>query len=114
MTLHQPISAPPATDQTSPPTFEKVIGLLRGHKEELRARFGVSYVGVFGSYVHGENTTASDLDLLVDFTSPPTLFQFVRLQRHLGDILGIPVDLVMKSSLKPAIGKVILSEVVPV
>ena len=42
------------------------------------------------------------------------MFEFVRLERHLTAILGVKVDLVMKSALKPEIGKRILSEVVPV
>ena len=71
-------------------------------------------LGVFGSYVHGEATAKSDLDILVEYDQPPSLFQFVRLQRDLSELLGVPVDLVMKSALRPAIGQVILSEVVPV
>ena len=61
-----------------------------------------------------EATPESDLDILVDFSTPPTLFQFVRLKNELGDLLGIPVDLVMKSALKPKIGAHVLPEVVPV
>jgi len=71
-------------------------------------------LGVFGSYVRGEATTKSDLDILVEYDRPPSLFQFVRLQRDLSEVLGVPVDLVMKSALRPAIGQVILSEVVQV
>jgi predicted nucleotidyltransferase len=74
----------------------------------------VRALGVFGSFVRGEATADSDLDLLVEFEHSPTLFEFVRLQRHLTELLGVPVDLVMKSALKPAIGQAILSEVVPV
>ena len=52
----------------------------------------------------------SDLDLLVTFEEVPTLFQFVALENFLSDDLGVKVDLVMKDSLKPAIGKYILEE----
>jgi hypothetical protein len=69
---------------------------------------------MFGSYVRGEATAKSDLDILVEYDRPPSLFQFVRLQRDLNELLGVPVDLVMKSALRPTIGQVILSEVVPV
>jgi uncharacterized protein len=71
-------------------------------------------LGVFGSYLRGEATAESDLDILVEYDRPPSLFQFVRLQRDLSELLGVPVDLVMKSALRPAIGQVILSEVVAV
>jgi hypothetical protein len=42
------------------------------------------------------------------------MFEFVRLERHLTDVLGAKVDLVMKTALKPEIGQHILREVVPV
>lgn len=52
--------------------------------------------------------------MLVEFERAPTLFQFVRLERHLATILGVKVDLVMKTALKPEIGERILAEVVTV
>jgi predicted nucleotidyltransferase len=52
------------------------------------------------------------LDILVDFERAPTLFEFARLQHELTDRLGVPVDLVMESALKPTIGRRILEEVV--
>jgi hypothetical protein len=61
--------------------------------------------------VRGDQRSDSDLDLLVEFREPPSLFQFIRLENELSDVLGIDVDLVMKSALKPAIGRSILHEV---
>jgi hypothetical protein len=81
---------------------------------DISERYSVSYLGIFGSYVRDEATPESDLDILVDFSMPPTLFQFVRLKNELSDLLGISVDLVMKSALKPKIGEQVLAEVVPV
>ncbi len=62
----------------------------------------------------GKSKRSSDLDLLVEFDRVPTMFEFVRLERHLTTILGVKVDLVMKTTLKPEIGKRIMSQVVPV
>ncbi len=87
---------------------------LRRHQAGLRERYAVRSLGLFGSFVRGEATPDSDLDLLVEFDRPPTLFEFVRLQRDLSELLGVPVDLVMKSALRPAIGQAILAELVPV
>ncbi len=87
---------------------------LRQQLPHLAATYQVSYLGVFGSYVQGAVHSESDLDILVDFSRTPTLFQFVRLKNELTELLGIPVDLVMKSALKPKIGEHILAEVVPV
>ena len=87
---------------------------MRGHLPELRERYGVRTLGVFGSYVHEEQRGSSDLDVLVEFDRTPTLLEFVDLQYHLSDLLGVKVDLVMKRALKRAIGQRILEEVVPV
>lgn len=71
-------------------------------------------MGIFGSYVRGEQDSESDLDILVEFDEAPGLFEYIRLEDYLSEILGIKVDLVMKSALKPAIGKRILEEVIAV
>ncbi len=80
----------------------------------LRERYGVEQLEIFGSYVRGEAKVASDLDLLVTFVAPPTLLEFIELENFLSDTLGVRVDLVMKESLKPHIGEVILAEAQPV
>ena len=80
-------------------------------KEELEKRYGVSKIGIFGSYLRGEEKEDSDLDILVEFKKTPTLFEFIRLENFLSEILQVKVDLVMKDSLKPDIGKCILKEV---
>jgi predicted nucleotidyltransferase len=96
------------------PALEEIVQALRDELPELRQHYGVRSLGVFGSYVRGEQERGSDLDILVEFDCVPTLFEFVRLERHLSQQLGIPVDLVMKTALKPAIGRYILEEVVSV
>jgi len=80
-------------------------------KEELERKYGISKIGIFGSYLRGEEKEDSDLDILVEFKKTPTLFEFIRLENFLSEILRVKVDLVMKDSLKPAIGKYILKEV---
>jgi predicted nucleotidyltransferase len=78
----------------------------------LRRRFHVEYLGLFGSHVQGTPRKNSDLDILVEFSETPSLFEFIELEGYLSDLLGIKVDLVMKGTLKPLIGRRILSEVV--
>ena len=51
---------------------------------------------------------------MITFNQVPSLFQFVALENHLSDELGVKVDLVMKDSLKPTIGKRIMEEAQPV
>jgi hypothetical protein len=64
--------------------------------------------------VRGEQESESDLDILVEFEKDPSFFDYIRLEDYLSDILGVKVDLVMKSALEPAIGKHIFDEVVAV
>ena len=101
-------------DMSPRSTLEDIKSTLKNHLSDLGERYRVKGLGVFGSYAKGESRTDSDLDLLVEFDVAPTMFEFVRLQRELATLLGVNVDLVMKTALKPAIGKHILSEVVPV
>jgi predicted nucleotidyltransferase len=104
-----------AKPQRQPPTLDDVLCALRVHLPELREHYGVRTLGVFGSYARGEQRQRSDLDLLVEFDSRPlTLIQVIALEQDLGDLLGVKVDLVEKKTLKPAISRHILQEVVPV
>lgn len=95
--------------------LDEILATLRAHMPELRQRYGIRSLGVFGSYVHGEQKRRSDLDLLVEFDGRPlTLFKFIEIENYLSDLLDVKVDLVEKTTLKPAIGRHILEEVLPV
>jgi len=93
-------------------TVEDIKRVLKSHKEELGSKYGVKEIGIFGSYVKGEQKEMSDVDILVEFEKPLGLLEFVGLKNHLSDLLGVNVDLVMRKALKPNIGKRILGEVV--
>lgn len=86
--------------------------MLREHMPDLRKRYGVRSLGVFGSYARGEETPRSDLDILVEFAQVPDLFKFMDLEDHLRALLSIKVELVSRKALKGSIGRRILSEVV--
>lgn len=88
--------------------------VLREQLPFLAARFRVASLGVFGSYLHGTQRPDSDLDVLVTFDETPSLFRLIELENYLSDLLGVKVDLVERTSLKPHIGERILREVVPV
>lgn len=93
---------------------ESVIRTLRSALPDLRERYGVQRLALFGSFARGESDARSDLDLLVEFDDRPlTLLQFVALEDELGDLLGVKVDLVERRALKPHIGRRILEEVIP-
>ncbi len=112
------IAAKKRTHRSKPLTrnseLARIKRVLQKQMPELRERYSVKSLGVFGSYVRGEQKQRSDLDILVEFEQAPTLLEFVHLKRHLSELVGIPVDLVLKKTLKPHIGQQILAEVVPV
>jgi predicted nucleotidyltransferase len=79
---------------------------------ELRRRYPIRRMGVFGSYVHGMQQEDRDLNILVELAGAVGLMELVGPKQDLGDAIGIEVDLVTKDSLKRRIGQRILSEVV--
>jgi predicted nucleotidyltransferase len=103
-----------AKPQRPRPTLDDVLHTLRIRLPELRERYGVRTLGVFGSYVRGEQRLRSDLDLLVEFDQPPTIPEFIDFEHYLKGLLGVKVDLVTRRALKGEIGKRILREVLPV
>jgi uncharacterized protein len=94
--------------------IDQIIMKLRENKPVLEEKYNVKTLGVFGSYVRGEQKEGSDLDILVEFQEPVGLFKFMELEEFLGKNTGVKVDLVSKKALKPRIGKYILDEVINV
>ncbi len=94
--------------------FEDIVGVLKEHKEELVEKYRVKEIGIFGSYVRGEQKAGSDVDILVEFYEVPSLLRFINLENYLSDLLGMKVDLVMKRALKRSIGEEVLREVVTI
>ncbi len=84
-------------------SLEEIENTLTRQKQELRQKYGTTEIGIFGSYVRGEQKKQSDVDLLVEFEEPSnlTLLDFIRLENYLSEILGVKVDLVEKTTLKP-------------
>jgi len=101
-------------DRKKPRSLARCLSILRRQMPDLSARYHVRSLGAFGSYVRHEANARSDLDLLVEFDEPPGLIAFIALENELSAMLGVKVDLVMKTALKLRIGERILREVVPV
>jgi len=90
---------------------KEIIDIIREIKPEIRLRFGVERLGLFGSYVKERQQQKSDIDILVTFSRDIDLFDFLDLREYLEGRLQSKVDLVMESALKPALGRRILAEV---
>jgi uncharacterized protein len=93
---------------------ERVIELLNRVMPELRARFGVTRLSLFGSTVRGVSSRTSDVDLLVAFDGPATSARYFGVQFLLEDLLGRPVDLVTERALRPELRPAIERERVDV
>ena len=79
-----------------------VIETITEHKKEIKKKYGVKKIGVFGSYVRGEQTETSDVDLLVEFEKP-TFDNFMDLLFFLEDLFGKTVDLITNRGMSPYI-----------
>lgn len=87
------------------------------HREALRAlslRHAVVNPRVFGSVVHGDDTEASDLDLLVDHTADTTLLNLAALQTEAERLLGVRVDVRTPLDLPHRIRMRVLQEATPI
>lgn len=97
-------------------TIADIKTILQAQKPDLAQKYGVVEVGIFGSYVRGEQRPDSDIDILIELQEPPRvdLFDLVNLEHDLSDLLGVKVDVAIKKNLRKRIGRRILSEVVAV
>lgn len=85
---------------------------LRKLKPTLNKKFKVKRLGLFGSFVRGQNRKSSDIDMLVEFSKRIDLLDFVALERYLSERTGAKIDLVSLKAIRPEFKDAILSEVV--
>jgi len=82
-------------------TINQIIKTLEDHKQELREKFGVLSIGVFGSFARGEETEDSDIDIYVEFDLERLTFsKYLELLEYLEKLLDIKVDLITKDGLE--------------
>lgn len=93
-----------------------IVAQLRELMPELRARFGVDRLSVFGSYARGEATPDSDVDILVAFcaSARPTLFSLAEMDARIEQTLGLKVDTVPEDGLNPRLAPYVRSHLLPV
>jgi hypothetical protein len=93
---------------------ELVVRLLKDHMREIRQRFSVERLCLFGSVVRGESVDKSDVDVLVVFRQKATFDRFMDLKFYLEGLLGTRVDLVTDKALRPQVRQAIEGEIVDV
>lgn len=94
-------------------TLEEIKQILTEHKEELTKKYRIKEIGVFGSFVRGEQKKRSDIDILVGYDEEdvPDLLKFVETERYLQRLLKRKVDLVRKDGIRPELKNIIMGEV---
>ena len=93
--------------------MDEIIKILTEHKEELKKKYKIKEIKIFGSYARGEQRETSDIDIIVDFEETPTLIELLRVEEEIERILGIKVDLLTEESISPFI-KPYIKEVVAI
>jgi hypothetical protein len=91
-------------------TREQILDFLKQHKQEMHERFGVTKIGLFGSYVRGDAQNDSDIDLAVELIKN-TADGYFGLLHYLEDSLQKPIDLCIESNFKPILKQYIMKEI---
>lgn len=93
-------------------TQTEILDFLKTHKQEIHNRFGVTKIGLFGSYARNEANEESDIDIAIELESSNTFRSFFALLRYLEEGFKKKVDLGIEHSLKPIAKKRILNEII--
>ena len=94
--------------------LKQIQNILASSKAELRKRYKVKELGIFGSYSKGEQKKSSDVDILVRFSPNATLFDFVGLGNYLEERLKMKVDVVSERGIRPELKNSIVKGVLKV
>ena len=95
-------------------SLEEIKEIIKSHREELKERYRVRSIAIFGSYVRGEQREESDIDLLVEFEGSVSLLHIVSVENYLSDILGMKVDLVPRKNIREELRETIIKEAIAV
>ena len=93
-------------------TLEEVKEILKKHKAEVQEKYKVREIGLFGSFVRGEQKKRSDIDILIEYSELPDLLRLIELESRLQKLLKRKVDLIEKSGIRTELKEIILKEVV--
>lgn len=94
--------------------FAKITETLKKHKQELAEKYKIKEIGIFGSYVRGEQKRRSDVDIFVDFDNKdiPDLLTLIEIEIYLEKLLKKKVDLGLKRSIRKELKEQIMKEAV--
>jgi len=93
---------------------EEILRKLRELKPLLAERYKVNEISLFGSFVHGEQDSSSDIDILAEFNDEADLFDWIGLALFLEGIFQRPVDVISKKALRVELRESVLLDAIPV
>jgi len=86
--------------------INKIRKKLEEKKDYIKKEFHIVEMGIFGSFIRGDQTSSSDIDILVVFEKGhKNFFNYMRLKYYLEELLGLQVDLIIKEAIKPRLRK---------
>jgi len=91
--------------------IEEIKDIVNQHRQELEERFKAKSIAIFGFYARGDQTSESNIDIMVEFREPVG-FLFIHLADYLEQILEIKVDLLTREAIKPNRRRYIMEELV--
>ena len=81
-----------------------ILEYLKANKESIRSKYGVTQIGLYGSFVRDEQKDSSDIDIAIEMEAmKKNIHNFFSLKREFESVFGRRVDLGIESSLKPAV-----------
>lgn len=92
--------------------LKRIQKILKTHKIELKKKYKIKEIGIFGSYVRREQRKGSDVDILVEFDEVPDFLKFIEIENYLQRLLKKKVDLVRKNAIRQELRELILNEVI--
>ena len=95
-------------------SLQQIKSSLTSLKPYLQQKYNISTIALFGSYVRGEQTDKSDIDILVNFKKTPDLMTFIEIEEFLNKELNNTVDLIPQRKLKSQLKSKILKEALPI
>ena len=78
----------------------QILKILESQKKELKKKYPISEMGLFGSYARGDYNQHSDIDILVDFDDRIDGFDYIKIAHHLEDAFKQKIDLVSRKGIK--------------
>jgi len=95
-------------------TLPEIKSVLHAHAAELRERYGITNLAVFGSVARGEAAEDSDVDILADVPDEMSLLSVIAVENELSDFLGVKVDFIPRTDVRQELKQRIFAEAVAV